>query len=150
MYGGGLVKKRESPDFRSPEVGISAREFCFFSRESYFTKAIENFFPVFAYPDINTRGVGRSLNSHVNQRWTVLNSPNPSRVYIRLYKHAKRFLLLKSSLQIFCHAKILIPSFHGLCYEHLAPRSPFWGPHMIKKRKKKEHLHFLSLASKAS
>ena len=28
-----------------------------FSRESYFIKAIENFFPVFAYPDVNTRGV---------------------------------------------------------------------------------------------
>ena len=31
--------------------------FAFFSRESYFIKAIENFFPVFAYPDNNTRGV---------------------------------------------------------------------------------------------
>ena len=30
----------------------------FFSRESYFIKAIENVFPVFAYPNINTRGVG--------------------------------------------------------------------------------------------
>ena len=67
MCGGGLVKKRESPDFRSPEVGISA-------------KAIENFFPVFAYPDINTRGVGRILDSYVNPRRTVSNSPNPSRV----------------------------------------------------------------------
>ena len=33
--------------------------FCFFSLESFFVKAIENFFPVFAYPDINTRGVGK-------------------------------------------------------------------------------------------
>ena len=32
-----------------------------FSEESYFLKAIEHFFPVFAYPDINTRGVGRIL-----------------------------------------------------------------------------------------
>ena len=79
MCGGGLVKKRESPDFRSPEVGISAREFCFFSWESYFTKPIENFFPVLAYPDINTRGVGRILDSYVNPRRTVSNSPNPSR-----------------------------------------------------------------------
>ena len=29
---------------------------------------------------------------------TVSNSPNPSRVYIRLCKHGKRFLLLKCSL----------------------------------------------------
>ena len=35
------------------------KSFAFFSRESYFIKAIENFFPVFAYPDINTRGVGK-------------------------------------------------------------------------------------------
>ena len=27
-------------------------------------KAIENFFPVFAKPDINTRGVGRILDSY--------------------------------------------------------------------------------------
>ena len=42
--------------------------FAFFSRESYFMKAIENFFPVFAYPDINTRGVGRILDSYANPR----------------------------------------------------------------------------------
>ena len=39
-----------------------------FSEESYFIKAIENFFPVFAYPDINTRGVGRILDSYANPR----------------------------------------------------------------------------------
>ena len=31
-------------------------------------KAIENLFPVFAYPDINTRGVGRILDSYANPR----------------------------------------------------------------------------------
>ena len=36
----------------------SVSEFCFFSGESYFIKAIENFFPVFAYPNINTLGQG--------------------------------------------------------------------------------------------
>ena len=35
------------------------KSFGFFSRESYFINAIENFFPVFAQPDVNTRGVGR-------------------------------------------------------------------------------------------
>ena len=39
-----------------------------FFRESYFIKAIENFFPVFAYPDINTREVGRILDSYANPR----------------------------------------------------------------------------------
>ena len=64
----------------------------FFSGESYFIKAIENFFPVFAYPHINTRGVGRIRESYAI---TAENSPNPSSVYIRLCEHGKRFLLLK-------------------------------------------------------
>ena len=37
-------------------------------RGSYFIKAIENFFPVFAKPDINTRGVGRIRDSYANPR----------------------------------------------------------------------------------
>ena len=44
------------------------KEFCVFSQESCFIKAIENFFPVFAYPDINTREVGRILDSYANPR----------------------------------------------------------------------------------
>ena len=44
------------------------REFCFFSLERYFIKAIENFFPLFAYPDKNTRGVGKILDSYANPR----------------------------------------------------------------------------------
>ena len=68
--------------------------FAFFSQESYFIKAIENFFPVFAYPDINTPGVGRILDSYANPRRTISISPNPSHVYIRLRKHGQRFLLL--------------------------------------------------------
>ena len=39
-----------------------------FSGEGYFIKAIENFFPVFAYPDINTGGVGRIRDSYTNPR----------------------------------------------------------------------------------
>ena len=81
------------------------KEFCVFSRKSYFIKAIENFFPEFAWPDINTRGVGRILDSLVCKPptsyrvgITVSNSPNASRVYIRLCKHRKRFLLLKSCM----------------------------------------------------
>ena len=35
-------------------------------RGSYFIKAIENFFLVFAYPGINTRGVGRIQDSYAN------------------------------------------------------------------------------------
>ena len=44
------------------------KEFCVFSRESYIIKAIENFFPMFAWPDINTRGVGRILDTYANLR----------------------------------------------------------------------------------
>ena len=36
--------------------------FVFSSLESYFIKAIENFFPVFAY--LNTRGVGKILDNY--------------------------------------------------------------------------------------
>ena len=39
-------------------ISAITKSFAFFSRESYFIKAIENVFPVFAYPNINTRGVG--------------------------------------------------------------------------------------------
>ena len=44
------------------------KSFTFFSRENYFIKAIQNFFPVFAQPDINTRGVGRILDGYANPR----------------------------------------------------------------------------------
>ena len=47
---------------------LETREFCFSSQESYFIKAIENFFSVFAYPDINTRGAERILDSYANPR----------------------------------------------------------------------------------
>ena len=67
------------------------KSFGFFSREIYFIKAIENFFPrrwensrQLCEPETKSR-VGI----------TVSNSPSPSRVYIRLCKHGKRFLLLK-------------------------------------------------------
>ena len=43
----------------------------------------ETIFPVFPYPDINTRGVGRILKPSISSRLciTVSNSPNPSCVY---------------------------------------------------------------------
>ena len=57
------------------------KEFCVSSRESRFIKGIGIFFPVSAWPDINTRGVERIFDSYVNPRHiTVSNSPNPSRV----------------------------------------------------------------------
>ena len=86
-----------------------------FSRESYFQKAIENFFPVFAWPNINTRGAGRNLDGRkpsTSSRVciTASNSSNPSRVYIRLCKHGKRLLLLNYCCRrtIF---KLAIPDF---------------------------------------
>ena len=59
-----------------------------FSRESYFKKAIENFFPVFAWPDINTRGAGRNLDSRTPSTsfWICITAPtssNPTGVNIR-------------------------------------------------------------------
>ena len=47
---------------------VPYKEFCVFSPESHFIKAIENFFPEFAQPDINTRGVGRILEGYANPR----------------------------------------------------------------------------------
>ena len=37
-----------------------------YSTDKYFITAIENYFPVFAQPDINTRGVGRILDGYAN------------------------------------------------------------------------------------
>ena len=42
-------------------------------------KAIENFFCVFAYPDINTRGAGRILDSYANPRRSLDSYANPRR-----------------------------------------------------------------------
>ena len=47
---------------------LETRELGFFSRESYFIQVIENFFSLFAYPDINTRAAGRILDSYANPR----------------------------------------------------------------------------------
>ena len=48
------------------------KEFGVISWESYFIKAIENFFPVFAsgfaQPDMNTRGIGRIRDRYANPR----------------------------------------------------------------------------------
>ena len=57
------------------------KEFCVFSRESYFIKAIENFFPVFAYPDINTRVVGRILDSYANPLVFISGYANTENVF---------------------------------------------------------------------
>ena len=62
----------------------------FFS-ESYSIKAIENFF-LCLYSLIQTLEALGEFSTVI----TVSNSPNPSRVYIRLCKHGNRLLLLKS------------------------------------------------------
>ena len=53
------------------------KEFCIFFQESLFTKAIENFPLVFLYPDINTLGVGKILDSYAtvlhNKYWAINN-----------------------------------------------------------------------------
>ena len=45
-----------------------AKRFSFFLGKVYCIKAIENFFPVFPKPDVNTRGVERILDSYANPR----------------------------------------------------------------------------------
>ena len=78
------------------------KSFAFFSRESYFIKAIENFFScvcISCYKHSRGWENSRQLcKPETKSRVciTVSNSPNPSRVYIRLCKHEKRFLLLSS------------------------------------------------------
>ena len=69
---------------------LNKRVLLFFSRESYFIKAIEN---VFSCVCISWCKHSRGWEN--SRPITVSNSPNPSRVYIRLCKHGKRFLLLK-------------------------------------------------------
>ena len=51
------------------------KEFCIFFQESLFTKAIENFPPVFLYPDINTLGVGKILDSNMLQSCIINIEP---------------------------------------------------------------------------
>ena len=59
---------------------------------------------------------------------TVSNSPNPSRVYIRLCKHGKRFLLLKyrsishTDQSLFMYTKKFLTSSRGMSW---TPQS--WG-----------------------
>ena len=52
---------------------LNKRALFFFSGESYFIKAIKIFFPVFAYPDINTQGVGDREFSTVMQTLDVVS-----------------------------------------------------------------------------
>ena len=57
-------------------------------------------FAVFAWPDINARGVGRIRDTCAIPKTksrvciSVENSPNPSSVYIRVCKHRKKSFLL--------------------------------------------------------
>ena len=103
------------------------KAFGVFSREISFKKAIQNFFPVFEYPDINTRSGGRILDSHATLDFVSglhhcleFSQPLPG-VYIRLCKHGKRFLLLKI-------AKIL----RALWLAELLPRGVFTWEYVHK------------------
>ena len=76
-----------------------------FSRESYFIKAKENFLSCVCISwykrSIGWENSRQLCKPSTSSRvcLTVSNSPNPSRVYIRLCKHGKRFLLLKKNLR---------------------------------------------------
>ena len=87
-------------------ISILKKQFCFFHGT-----ATENFFPVFAWPDINTRGAGRNLDGRKPSTLsriciTALNSSNPSPV-----KHGKRFLLLTIAFLEQYSAELAIPAF---------------------------------------
>ena len=45
---------------------VNERVLLFFSGKLFYKSNVENLFPVFAYPDINPRGVGRILDSYGN------------------------------------------------------------------------------------
>ena len=82
------------------------KKFCVFFRETYFIKAIENFFSYVCiawYKHSRRWENSRQLckpSTLSRVCITVSNSPNPSRVYIRLCKHGKRFLLLKCKMTV--------------------------------------------------
>ena len=95
----------------SLSFSILNKEFCYFLGKGIFRKSKRKLFsiPVFAWPNINTRGAGRNLDSRKpsTSSWickTASNSSNPSLVYIRLCKHGKRFLLLK-----YCFLRTIFP-----------------------------------------
>ena len=83
-----------------------------FFLEKLFIKAIENFFPVFAYPDITTQGVWENSRQLCKPEMklrvciTVENSPNPSHVYIRLCKQETHFLLLNCGMCMLSHESL--------------------------------------------
>ena len=52
--------------FLDQEVNKQIPFICHINFEKYFIKAIENFFPVFIWPDINTTWAGRIHNSYAN------------------------------------------------------------------------------------
>ena len=47
---------------------VNNRVLLFFLGKLFYKSNVENFFPVFTYPDINTQGVGRILDSYGNPR----------------------------------------------------------------------------------
>ena len=90
---------------------------CFFSGESYFIKATENIFRVCVAWYKHSRGWENSrqlCKPETKSRVciTVSNSPNPSRVYIRLCKHRKKVF--------YCFYKITFPRKKAKlsCLEH--------------------------------
>ena len=91
-------------------ISAITKSFAFFSREIYFIKAIENV--------LSSCVCITSTSSRVCI--TVENSPNPSRVCIRLCKHGKRLLLLKWG-SLFDTYKVKIATLIYNIYNRITP-----------------------------
>ena len=77
---------------------------------------------MFAYPDINTRGIGKIRDSYANPRQTsitVSNSPNPSCVYIRLLLKYNKVLSITNDFLYPSDSKIY--GKEPRCNEHMLP-----------------------------
>ena len=76
------------------------KAFCVYSWESYSIKAIQNFFPVFVYPDLNTRSGGFHVTSSPPCWWTVNKRSLISS------------LCLSTSICSFHHCYLCLPRLH--------------------------------------
>ena len=113
------------------------REFCIFSRESYFIKVIENFFCCVCISWYNhSRGWEPEFSIVMQTLDFVSNSPNPSGVYIRLCKHKNVFYCLTgNNMKTLCsNKKTTKPQKKCNCTKRLGLRSlmPCYDYHYLR------------------
>ena len=109
---GKVVDASEVGKGRPDDGKVTIYTSCQFPRET-----VSFVFPrVLMFPETSSRQLCRVTSSRqlckpsTSSRVciTVSNSPNPSRVYIRLCKHGKRFLLLNYRTTLFGHQEVKI------------------------------------------